>query len=253
MNRLVAGWALAVLCIGLAPAARAADPEPELITDRPDFTESSVVVPRGSLQLESGFTWEDDPDGAEIFNLPELLLRWGVLERTELRLGLPQYFRVRGAGRTDGFGDTYLGLKHQLGPWRGWDFAIIPAVSLPTGARAFTSDAVDPEVKLTWARDLAERWSLSGMFAFYWPTEGERRNFTWQNTLSLAYSLGERWGTFLEYANAFPKRGGDQHLLHHGYTYAVTQTSQLDMHFGFGLSDAAPDFFIGAGYSHRFR
>ena len=41
-------------------------------------------------------------------------------------------------------------------------------------------------------------------------------------------------------------------MLHHGYTYAITPTSQADVHLGFGLSPAAPDFFLGGGYSIRF-
>src|SRR5579863_1282348 len=31
--------------------------DPEIVTDRPDITESSVVVPKGSLQFENGLTW----------------------------------------------------------------------------------------------------------------------------------------------------------------------------------------------------
>jgi hypothetical protein len=238
-----------------SPTAPPSEPaaEPELLTDRPDFTESSVVVPRGRLQLESGFTWEDGSAGDTAFDLPELLMRWGIARRTEVRLGLPNYFRTRGGSqRTDGFGDTYAGFKYQLGPTRGGlDLAIIPAVSVPTGASGLTSDAVDPEVKLTWARELAKPWSISGMFAFFWPTEEDRRNFTWMPTVSLARSLGGPWGTFLEYAGEFPSRGGKRHILHHGYTYTVTSVSQADLHLGFGLSRAAPDFFIGGGYAVR--
>ena len=29
----------------------------EVVTDRPDITESAVVVPKASLQAENGFTW----------------------------------------------------------------------------------------------------------------------------------------------------------------------------------------------------
>src|SRR5580704_3974381 len=34
--------------------------DPEIVTDRPDVTESSIVVPKGSLQLENGLTWTKD-------------------------------------------------------------------------------------------------------------------------------------------------------------------------------------------------
>ena len=37
--------------------------EPEIVTDRPDITESSIVIPKGSLQLENGLTWTNDQDG----------------------------------------------------------------------------------------------------------------------------------------------------------------------------------------------
>jgi hypothetical protein len=226
---------------------------PELATDRPDFTETSIVVPRGSLQIESGFTWEKGPNGVESFNAPELLLRWGLLEKTELRLAPPEYFRIRGGGqRISGFGETYLGLKQQLGPYRGWDFAVIPAVNLPTGSGALNSGHVDPEFVLTWSRELNDKYSLGGIFGFFWPTEEGDRNFTWAATVSLARSLGNRWGTFLEYAGAFPESGGDVHLIHHGYTYKLSRLRQLDLHFGFGLSREAPDFFIGMGYAVRF-
>jgi hypothetical protein len=56
---------------------------------------------------------------------------------------------------------------------------------------------------------------------------------------------------FIEYAGEFPERGGDVHLLHHGYTYGAGPNRQFDVHFGVGLSSAAPDFFIGAGFAFR--
>jgi hypothetical protein len=243
------------LALGSAEPSGRGQAAPELVTDRPDFTESSVVVPRASLQLESGLTWERAGDGARTLGGPELLLRYGVGRRTELRLGLPGYFHVRGGGGpAAGFGDTYLGVKYQPGPTRpGLDLAIIPALSLPTGSRQLSSRAVDPEVKLTWARELAQAWSVSGMFAFFWPTEDGRRNFTWMPTVSLGHELGGRWEAFLEYAGELPRRGGNRHVLHHGYAYALSPTSQADLHLGIGLSPAAPDFFLGAGFAIRYR
>ena len=49
----------------------------ELVTDRPDFTESGIVVPVGSLQFEAGFTWESNAGDVRSFSGPELLVRWG--------------------------------------------------------------------------------------------------------------------------------------------------------------------------------
>jgi len=251
------GTILMLLCLSTAllqSAAQAAPASeaPELETDRPDFTESSLVVPQGSLQLESGFTYERG-GGLRTFGGPELLLRWGVSRKTEVRIGSPSYFQVRSRQRISGFGGTYVGLKQQLGPLRGgWEAALIPAVTLPTGSRELGGKSVEPELKAVWARALGGPWSLSGMFAFYWPEGVRDRNFTFQPTISLGRALGERWGAFLEYAGQLPEQGGDAHLIHHGYTYSPSRLTQIDLHFGFGLTRAAPDFFIGAGYSVRF-
>lgn len=228
---------------------------PELLTDRPDFTETSFVVPLHSLQLESGFTYTDESGPAgHVLNLPELLLRYGFGRRTELRLGVPDYIRSRGAGsRGDDFGDLYLGFKQQLGPPdASYGFALIPALTLPTGGGRVSSGAVDPEMVVTWSKDLSERWSVGGILGFGWPTENGERRFSFFPTVSFARSLSERWGTFLEWAGEFPERGRSSQVLHHGYTYALSPVSQLDLHFGAGITREAPDFFIGAGYAVRF-
>jgi hypothetical protein len=123
---------------------------------------------------------------------------------------------------------------------------------LPTGSDAFSSRHVDPELALTWSRDFDERTGIAGQFGFLWPSEAGGRNFTFAPTVSLGHSLGGRWGTFLEWAAILPERGGDVHLAHHGYTYALSPASQIDFHFGFGLTAAAPEFFVGAGYARKF-
>jgi hypothetical protein len=41
--------------------------DPDIVTDRPDITESSIVVPRGSLQVENGWTLD-----AKVRLAPEL-------------------------------------------------------------------------------------------------------------------------------------------------------------------------------------
>jgi hypothetical protein len=238
---------------GAALAAAETTGEPELLTDRPDFTETAVVVPLRSLQVEIGLTYANSGDGARVFNAPELLLRYGVARRTEIRLGLPDYVTVRGGGpRISQFGDTYLGIKQQLAPpGAALSLALIPAVTLPTGGRQLTSDRVDPEIALAWSRDLSQTWSVGGILGYARPTEEGRGRDLFFPTVAFGRAIAPRWGTFFEWAAEFPEGEGDVHLLHHGYTYALAADRQLDLHFGVGLTRAAPDFFIGAGYVFR--
>lgn len=236
------GWILA--------AAYAQDETQPPLTDRPDFTESGVVVPVGVLQIEMGTTFEHS-NGVKSFNMPELLFRYGFAKRWEWRLGLPDYAHQSGNGaNVQGNGDTYLGFKYQAGPTRlGIDISIIPGITLPTGHRAFSDRHAVPETLLCLEQDFAGRMSWAAMLGFSYPQENGRRNLTYHQTLVLGYELNKRWGTFLEYAGIFPRRGDSQHLLHTGFTYALDARSQLDFHFGFGLSKTAPGYFIGAGYA----
>lgn len=54
----------------------AAEPS-ELVTDRPDFTESAVVAPIGSPQIEAGITWIDT-DLVDELSGAEVVVRWTV-------------------------------------------------------------------------------------------------------------------------------------------------------------------------------
>ncbi|RLD25327.1 MAG: transporter, partial [Bacteroidetes bacterium] len=62
----------------------------EIITDRPDATESPTSVPLGSLQIETGAfytSFEENNIKQEVIGYNTTLLRYGILNNLELRLG----------------------------------------------------------------------------------------------------------------------------------------------------------------------
>jgi hypothetical protein len=245
-----------------AALARAATPEPcgahaqdPIATDRPQITSSSIVVPCGSLQFENGFQ-ETGNAGQRTFDLPETSVRFGILRKTELRLGVPDYFwnQETTSGFDTGLSDLSLGFKQQLGPTRGgFDLSIIPSVSMPTGANAISSHGYDPTVQLPWSRALTKTWTAAGMFSIAWPTQGSRRNLTGQASMYFDRQLTQPWDAYIEYSGSFPQRGGPQHQIDFGTAYKISPHQQLDFHCGFGLSTAVPDHTIGIGYSVRFQ
>src|SRR5215472_7817642 len=224
---------------------------PEIVTDRPDVTESSVVVPKGSLQFENGVTWTID-HGDQSVDFSETLVRFGLSTRTELRLVIPNYLEdITGAG-SSGFSDIAVGLKQQLGPLRGgFDVSVIAALSLPTGAKGISSHGFDPFIKFPWSKNLVKGWSLGGMQSFFWNTEGARRNLVWQATVMAEKEISEPWSVFAEYAGDFAQHGGSEEIAHFGTAYRLTPRQQIDCHFGFGVSSAAPEHFVAIGYSVR--
>src|SRR4051794_20504727 len=88
--------ALLLLIAGtFAPDAKAqscgANAQSPISTDRPQVANSSAIVPCGSLQFENGMQ-ETSSGGQQSYDLPETLMRYGLANKTELRLATPDYF-----------------------------------------------------------------------------------------------------------------------------------------------------------------
>jgi hypothetical protein len=242
---------LAGLCsVGFSQSAK----EPEIVTDRPDITESSLVVPADTLAIENGFTWTRD-HGKGTLDLSESLVRFGLGYRTELRLVVPNYFHnlfgnLGGRGSPSGFDDASVGVKEQIGPLPGGiDLAVIVAFSFPTGASGLTTHGVDPVIKLPWSRELKHGWSFGGMQSLFYQTADGQRNPIWEPTFYLEREITKHSDAFVEYGGDFPRAGGSRQVIHSGMAYRLTPRQQIDFHFGFGLSSAAPKYFVAAGYS----
>jgi hypothetical protein len=231
------------------PVQAASDAEVTIATDRPAVTDSSIVVTQAALQVENGLQITDAM-GHEVLDLPESLVRYGLLEKTELRLTVPDYYHsLSGSAAPSGFGDMAIGVKQQLGPMGRFDLSVIAFVSLPTGAQAITSHGYDPGLQLPWSHSLSANWTVAGQLASYWPTQNGERNYTSEVTLMLDRQLSVPWDAFIEYAGDFPQRGGSSQVAHIGTAYKLTAHQQLDLHAAVGLSAAAPRWFVGCGYS----
>jgi len=252
-------WVLFVF-LGLDAVGHAVKPQPcgadaqdPIVTDRPQITSSSIVVPCGSLQFENGLM-ETSSAGQRGYDFPETSVRFGVARKTEIRIGVPDYFENDVTSVfADGLGDMSIGFKQQLDPIRGFGVSIIPTLSFPTGANAITSHGYDPSVQLPWSQALSKNWTAAGMFSVGWPTVDRRRNATGQASLYFDKQLTAPCDAYLEYSGSFPQRGGPQHAIDFGTAYKISPHQQLDFHFGFGLSSATPDHTIGFGYSVRFQ
>ena len=247
MQQISRIW-LPVLCT----AACFAQANQEIVTDRPDITEASTVIPVGSVQFENGVTWTNDR-GVRMWDLPETLVRVGVASCTELRLSPPGYFdQGRGERMLAGFSDASVGVKEQLGPLPGrFDLAVILALSVPTGAPALTSHGLDPFLKLPWSRDLKGGWSIGGMQSLFYDTDQQRRRLTWETTFYLEREVTRHADVFLEYGDDYSPPGASRQVIHSGAAYRFGPRHQIDVHFGFGLSHTAPQQFFAAGYSFR--
>ncbi len=254
---------IVTLLVGLPSAAT----EPELITDRPDQTESSDTVARGYVQVELGYTHsEGDEAGAEVQtdSVPETLVRIGLHDAVELRVGLGGYQDVKigsgpSASSVDGLADSSLGVKVGLleGDGKAPKTALLATISLPTGDSDLTSDQVDPSFRLTFANDLTERLSLGYNVGAAWSTTNDGSGD--EDTLSVAewtVALGigatDKLGFFVEAygATGLSAGGGPDNWLDGGVTWLLRPNVQLDAAVGQSLTNS-DDWFAGLGISFR--
>src|SRR5215469_3964245 len=252
--RVLVGLFLAIFAIRSAIAQTGgsglAPPYSDIITDRPDVTESSIVVPVGTLQFENGFTWTAD-HGAQSIDFSQTLIRLGISNKMEFRFVVPDY--VHGVGTIpiqSGFEDLAIGFKRQLGPLPGGvDLSVIVAVSIPSGARPVSSGGYDPFVKFPRSKDLERGWSIGGMQSLFWNTDGDRRNGIWEPTFYLEKQITKPLDAFMEYAGDYAQHGGSKQLAHFGAAFRLNANNQVDFHFGFGLNRETPNHFFAVGYS----
>jgi hypothetical protein len=239
----------------VASAAQAAEgctqPSAPIATDRPDVTNSSVVVPVGSLQNENGIN-VSRRDGGDIFDGTNSRLRLGIAPCLEVLLDLPNYVGTfRGEGPS-GFGDVAPALKWQISRVPGkFDLSMTMGAALPTGARAIAGPGVQPYLQFPWSMEIGKGWGISGMVTNFFTPADPVVKYANQSTFVIEREFGERSFLFVEYVGNFPVNGATSHLINSGGGYRITDTQQIDFHVAFGLNRAAPTYIFGIGYSFR--
>jgi hypothetical protein len=258
---------VAVLFAAFPGAAQ--EQPPELVTDRPDQTESTVVVPRGFFQLEGGWvhTADDEDEVTERSDdIGNLLLRIGIFEKVELRLGWNGFTsRDRRAAsieeRQEGLRDADIGAKIRLADQRGSrpTVAFLGALVLPIGDDELTSSRFDPSFRFAFAHDLSDRSVFAYNLGMVWESEadddGERKLLSSGiYTLVSGFAITDRVATFVELYGSIPATasGTPSNSFDGGFVWRVRPNLQLDSAAGVGLSSAAADWFVGAGLSVRF-
>ena len=235
---------LCSLALTLAAVPALAQP---IATDRPDFTESTSAVAFGRLQIEAGTTLAREPGAQTVLSGPEMLIRVGMGSGFEARFVLPDaaapFTSHARLGEAE-FGDAAAGFKAELGQAAGVDAAVIVEVSV------FGTAGPSPRALFVVGRDVSPRVSVGGQAEATFDREAER--VLVGGTLVGGLGLGERAGTFLEIAASGVPDGPAAVVLHHGYTLALGDALQLDVHGGAGLTRTAPDVFVGAGVGVRF-
>jgi hypothetical protein len=238
----------------------AQEERPELITDRPDATEAPSVVVRGALQIESGalFTsFEDDVLQTNTTTYNTTLLRFGLLENLELRLGWNfveqrnKLSAAQGEVTQSGLSPLLLGMKVNITQEKGWlpTIGLIGHLFLPfTASDDFKPQNTSVDFRFAFDHTLSDSSSIAYNLGAQW--EADTPGAAYIYTLAYGYSLTDSFGLYAELYGDMPENNSANHYWDAGLTYLVLPNLQLDATVGTSITEGQ-DVLVSAGFSYR--
>ena len=258
-------YLLAVVHFGAVLLCAAAHADDDgIVTDRPDFVESSDVVGRGRMQLETGINLERNTNsGAEdrVYTTPTLI-RAGLNDHWELRMETDgrTVASTTVGGVTDtvhGYSDIALGVKWRFTDAKGGlpSTAWLLHVDMDTGSAAFRGNGLRPSLRFVAEWDLPNDTSLGIMPGVIYDKNDEHRFVSGIMAATVGKQFTPKFRGFVELAGqqlASKADGGTVVTADAGMTYLVSKLIQLDVSVSRGLTDETPDWSGGIGFSMKF-
>ena len=232
----------------------------ELITDRPDATESPNTVPQNHLQIETGLYYESFTENyvqQETKGYNTTLLRFGVLTNFEFRLGWDfeeTQFSVDNEELENvlsGFSPLLIGFKTEIAQENKLlpDIGLLVHAYLPFFASTdYRPQTTGLDVIFSFSHTLSEKSNLGYNLGAAWQNDADGIEYVY--TLAYGYSLTDRWGIYVEIYGNLPENSRAQHFADAGITYLVKNNLQLDATVGTGITEGQ-DILLSAGFSYR--
>jgi hypothetical protein len=234
-------------------------------TDRNSFTFARITSGANRLIVESSFSYIDLHGEKIKFSYPELLMRYGIGERFELRLGWNYESgreRVPGAGDIAGFfganaeQQIYYGFKSVVTKQASWipGSAFLAQGHTPTGGPQSVSQLRIGYV-LGWT--LPNRWNFDAAMRFGTDkdAEGGYRLLAPSAVMKIPLTRDERWFTHVEYFGVFTQgKENDTNLhfvdiaLHH----LITPNLEVGGIVAFGPHNGGLNIVTNVGVGFRF-
>ncbi|MEL6810108.1 MAG: transporter [Bacteroidota bacterium] len=246
--------------ISFSLKAQETETDPEMITDRPDATESPSIVPKGFLQIEAGAfytSFEENSVKEEVIGYNTTLLRYGILENLELRLGWnfeegrTTIDGTRLEDVTSGFSPLLAGMKVNITQEEGWipTIGLIGHLFLPLSASSdYRPETTGVDFRFSFDHTLSEKSSIAYNLGAQWGNDSPEAAYIY--TLAYGYSITDTFGIYAEVYGDFPEDNRANHFWDAGLTYLVMNNLQLDATVGSGITEGQ-DILISAGFSYR--
>jgi hypothetical protein len=234
-------------------------------TDRNSFTFARVTPGEGRLIVESSFSYINLTDVKTKYSFPELLMRYGIGDRFELRLGwnfeTGRERRPAGGDIAGFFGanaeqQIYYGFKTVVSKQSGWvpGSAFLAQGHTPTGGQQSVSQLRVGYV-LGWT--LPNRWDFDAGFRFGTDKdeEGSYRLWAPSAVLKIPLTPSGRWFTHVEYFSVITqgkKNDTNMQFVDFGLHHLITPNMEVGAIVAFGPHPGGLNLVTNVGIGVRF-
>lgn len=214
----------------------------QIITDRPDQTESSIPLSEGHIQVETGIAFEKEQSNINS------LIRFGILNGVELRLNLNYMINDQISSlKKSSFTDFEIGAKFRIqdNNDKKTKIGFLTHISIPTAPEIFSNNEYGLLNRLLFSHDINDSDQIAYNFGY-----NKFKNYDGEFVYTLVYSKGfNSFGMFIE---LFGNESSNLSILNFdsGITYQLDESKQLDLSFARGLNNEL--FYFSIGYSIDF-
>jgi hypothetical protein len=249
-----------LLALLAAPCAWAETPA--FVTGRPGATESPIATPKGYLQVETELGGYDHDRESGVATsetrLAATTFRYGIANGADVEVIIAPFVRDRleaagGRETVSGFGDVTLRARRTVfgQDGEGPALALIGFFTLPTAEDGLGADKAEGGLIATGVQPLSQSASLTLTFGAAAIHDGVYQGDLYGGA-NVSFTLSEKAGIYVE---AFADKAAHADVaatFDVGGTYLLDAVTQLDCGVNLGVTRAADDVSVFAGWSHRF-
>ena len=225
---------------------------PTVVPERPGYTWGAEVTPHHKIIWDQGIGYESTPEGENTMTLSSTVLRYGLFENMELRVGTDfiMYNKGEAIAPFTGVSPLTIGTKIKLYEGSG----ILPAVGLLAevqsphiGSKDLLPSYLAPSMYLIFENSITDWLSVCYNAGEQW--DGESAKPTTFLGLALYFSFNDQLGAFVDTYNYLNSEEGNQYMLETGLFWQVSRRVQLDIEGDFDVQNFGKYYAVGCGVS----
>ena len=222
---------------------------PVFPADRPGYTWGIEVLPLHKVSWENGIGYESTPDGAHTMTLNTTIVRYGIFQNMELRVGTDFLLSNDGQAKEPTFGVAPLTIGTKLKVYESTNW--LPSIGLLAefksphiGSKEQLPSHLAPSMYVLFEHSI--NWfNLCYNVGLKW--DGETATPQTFLALALGFNITDNVATFIESYNYLHPIEANQHMTEFGVTWMVTRRLQLDIECDLDLQHFGKYYAIGGG------